>query len=253
MASHEPTPDLPAIPWKTCTKCGETKPETAFYSNGSGRLRSACKTCKRRASAAFRAVHPEACAATAKRHYAKNRDNILLYARLYRAANRAKVHADNAAWRAAHHEEILASARAYHAAHAEERRAYQATYREKNPDKVLVHHHRRKARKRCLPDTFTAEQFAFLRQYWHYSCAVCGNEEGFLWTLALDHWIPLGSPDCPGTIVTNMILLCDGQGGCNNKKHDKAPLPWLQQTFGPRKAAAILRKIDTYFVLVGGS
>jgi len=30
MAGQEPTTDLPDIPLKTCTRCGETKPETAF-------------------------------------------------------------------------------------------------------------------------------------------------------------------------------------------------------------------------------
>jgi hypothetical protein len=47
-----------------------------------------------------------------------------------------------------------------------------------------------------------------------------------------------------------MVPLCNGSGGCNNAKHDRDPSAWLTERFGPRKAQAILKKIDAYFEVV---
>src|SRR5262245_54364387 len=88
-------------------------------------------------------------------------------------------------------------------------------WKKANPEKLRVQDANRRARKRSTPDTWTADQQAFMESYWHNACAVCGNPKGLFWTLAHDHWIPLNSPTCPGTIATNMIPLCHGTGGCN--------------------------------------
>jgi hypothetical protein len=116
--------------------------------------------------------------------------------------------------------------------------------------KRRIYEARRKARKRGLPDTFTLKQRAFMHAYWHYACAICGNQDGFFWTIADDHWIPLGNSHCPGTIVTNMLPLCHGKGACNSTKHDADPSVWLLRRFGPRKAAVIEKKIAAYFDIV---
>lgn len=87
-------------------------------------------------------------------------------------------------------------------------------------------------------------------QYWHHACAVCGNQDGFFWTLADDHWIPITSPHCPGTVATNMIPLCDGQGGCNTLKRNKDARAWLATRYTPAQAKRILKSIETYFTVV---
>ena len=108
----------------------------------------------------------------------------------------------------------------------------------------------RRTRKHALPFFFSLNEEAFCRSYFHYACAVCGNEEGFQWTIAMDHWIPLKATDCPGTLAANMIPLCHGRGGCNNSKKNKDPEPWLIKRFGPSKARHILKKIHSYFATV---
>jgi len=115
-------------------------------------------------------------------------------------------------------------------------------------DQNMVNIHRRRTRKYAKPHTFTVDDAQFARTYWQQRCAVCGTEEGFWWKLQMDHWIPLSHPDCPGTVPTNMVPLCGGLTGCNQSKSRRMPEPWLKQKFGPRKAAAILRRIEAFFL-----
>jgi uncharacterized protein YlaI len=132
--------------------------------------------------------------------------------------------------------------------------AAEKRYAVKNPDKIKAKRRRgallRNARKRGLPSAFSLAEEAFCRAYFDYACAACGNEEGFQWTISLDHWIPLSSPECPGTVASNIIPLCNGVGGCNTRKQGKDPETWLLARFGPRKARQILAKINAYFAVV---
>jgi hypothetical protein len=98
-----------------------------------------------------------------------------------------------------------------------------------------------------LPQTLTALHIDFMFQYWDFSCCVCGNQEGFSWRLALDHWIPIDSDACPGTTPTNIVPLCQGVGGCNNSKGAMVPGLWLSKKLGNVKAKKKLKEIETYF------
>ncbi|MCC7449817.1 MAG: hypothetical protein IT324_20525 [Anaerolineae bacterium] len=102
-------------------------------------------------------------------------------------------------------------------------------------------------RKRSLPDTFTKADWQRALEYWDYRCAVCNRPRGLWHTLTADHWIPLNSPDCPGTVSTNLIPLCHGQDGCNNSKSGTNPDVWLDKKFGKRKAAEKRAEIEAYF------
>ncbi len=114
---------------------------------------------------------------------------------------------------------------------------------------------RRQARKRELPDTFTDEHLSFMLGYWKFACAICGREDGLLWTLSMDHWVPLASVECPGTVITNILPMCfskkrvrnAGIRCCNSSKQDQDPIVWLTQKLGPRRAKAKLREIEVYF------
>jgi hypothetical protein len=106
---------------------------------------------------------------------------------------------------------------------------------------------RRLARKKGFPDTFTKEQMQFMFEYWLTACAICQQQPGLLWTLSIDHWIPLASPVCPGTIASNLLPACHGTTGCNNSKGEKNPILWLTQKLGPRRAKKKLGEIETYF------
>ncbi len=103
------------------------------------------------------------------------------------------------------------------------------------------------ARKHSLPNTFTADDWQRALEYWEHKCAVCGRPRGLWHTLAKDHWLPLTSPDCPGTVATNILPLCHGEGGCNNSKSKKDPESWLIERLGKRRAARKRGEIQAYF------
>jgi len=123
-----------------------------------------------------------------------------------------------------------------------------------------LHAHERRVRVRELPHFFTLEDLDFLLQYWDFSCAICGEEEGsFFYHIALDHWVAVVDPCCPGTVPWNILPLCHGKKNsrglkphapCNTSKGARDPVVWLTQQLGGRRAKAQLRQIDAYFTLV---
>lgn len=102
-------------------------------------------------------------------------------------------------------------------------------------------------RKRELPNVFTAQDWQQALEYWDYKCAVCERPRGLWHTLAQDHWIPLTSPDCPGTDPTNILPLCHGTNGCNNSKGKQMPDLWLEKKLGRRRAVQKMVEIEQYF------
>lgn len=220
MASDDSTQ-----PAKTCTKCGEEKPIEAFRAiKGKGRRpearRAECKACAAQYDSAYHEAHPHVRQQLWHAYYGAKHEEMLLRVKTYYYKNQGDRTASHRAWTKAH------------------------------PEKANVHTRKRKAAKLRLPSTFTDAERTFCRAYFNYACAVCGKEEGFQWIIGLDHWIPLKSPVCPGTVALNMIPLCHGKDGCNNKKGRKDPRQWLIEQFGTRKAAKILKKIEAYFAIV---
>lgn len=67
----------------------------------------------------------------------------------------------------------------------------------------------------------------------------------------MDHWIPLSSPECPGTVPCNIIPLCHSKAGgslcCNNVKGNRDPTVWLEEEFGLKKAKRVIKRINDYF------
>lgn len=116
-----------------------------------------------------------------------------------------------------------------------------------DPLKNCLYAERRKARQLGLPDTLTIQQWNHALVYFNHSCAVCGRFIGLWHTIAMDHWMPLSDNNCPGTIAKNIVPLCHGLDGCNNKKRNRNPVEWLTDTYGKRKANKILRRIEQYF------
>jgi hypothetical protein len=109
---------------------------------------------------------------------------------------------------------------------------------------------RRRARKRNLPDHFTRQDWQRCLEYFNHCCAICGRQLKDLFgthTAAADHWVPLTSPDCPGTVPTNIVPMCHGIGGCNPSKAANNAEQWLIKRFGKRKAKKKLAEIEAYF------
>lgn len=105
----------------------------------------------------------------------------------------------------------------------------------------------RRTQQRQLPHRYTELDWYRTLAYFDNCCAVCGRPAGLWHTLAQDHWIPITSPECPGTIPTNIVPLCQGVGGCNNSKNNRPAREWLRDVFGERKAKTIMRRINQYF------
>lgn len=236
--------------------------EDNFRPAGSGQLRRKCRMCERelraqkpltleqkeqlrehRSTPEYKAMqrqwdaefnqrHPD----YHKRRYAENKDEI-------KNRRREKYAAD------------LEKSRSQERCKYERRRQRalaQNTGIRRNENKLvkLIHKQKRRSIKRGLPTKFTALDWQRAIEYFNGCCAVCGRPLRDLFgshTESMDHWIPLSSPNCPGTIPENIVPLCHGLGGCNNSKRDKAASVWLTERFGKRGAREVLKRIETYF------
>lgn len=152
-------------------------------------------------------------------------------------------------------------AREYEASHKEARKEKNKRWRAANPEKVKqfqardaeankLRHQKRRARQKSLPDTFTAQEWRFALEYFNHSCAVCGRQLRDLFgthTAAMDHWIPLSDPQCPGTMATNIVPLCHGQQSCNTQKYRQKPEVFLIARLGKKAALKKQAEIERYF------
>lgn len=135
------------------------------------------------------------------------------------------------------------------------RRAAVSKFYRNNPKKRRVRREVEIARKRSQPHTMKGEDWQYALNYFGGCCAVCGKPPDFWTTIAMDHWIPVSSPDCPGTVASNIIPLCHaikgGEGGCNNEKGNKDALIWLIEKHGQSKGKGIANKIKSYIDHIG--
>lgn len=250
-------------PLKQCSKCNKWLPDTKeFFYAANGKLRNECKTCQKARIKAWKEANPEKAKAYKDAYHDENRDKINKGHRERRAANPEKAKA----YRKANAEKLSAYGKAryrknvakrkierreWYKANAEkikeQSREYSKKYIRENGDKLKAKTQRRRARKASLPATFTHDQWKRCLGYFSGCCAVCGKPAGLFHTLAMDHWIPISSPNCPGTVATNIVPLCHGKDGCNQSKNKRDALEWLTERFGKRKATSIAKKIQKYF------
>jgi hypothetical protein len=265
-----PNPDS-ANHLKRCSECGENKSATTefFYSNkdASDGLSNPCKICRQ----------------DRQRRYAQ-RPEVQERIRVYRAtveqqpdvkerrrqgdreySNRPDVRAKrlqrykSEEYRAQHREykrrpEYKAQERKYNARpdvakrRSERLAIYWSTeaFRQKNKLKRQI----RRTREENLPVAYSPDDWQRALDFFGGCCAVCGRQPGLWNVIAADHWIPINSDSCPGTVPWNIVPLCHdkrgGSGGCNNSKRDKPAGEWLVEKYGKRKGAAILRRIEVY-------
>lgn len=212
------------IPQKRCTKCREEKPATNEYYNVDKKRKDGlypqCKVCRQKIRVDKRALNPEKIAEYHRNYFQQNRAYLVEYHQNYNK--------ENATYLSEH----------------------KRKYRQENKHLSRNSSHRRRARERCLPQEFTVKDWQNCLEYWHGCCAVCGRQFNNLFgthTAAADHWIPVNHPDCPGTIPANIVPLCHGRGGCNNRKQNRNAEQWLKEMFGKTKAASILKRIQAYF------
>ena len=232
---------------KRCSRCKQEWPATAEYfhrkKTSTDGLDSGCKKCA---------------AAQSRQYYAANREKVVESNREYRRANRERIAEHKRAnrgqiaerkrkYREANREKIAETDRQYREANREQIAETDRQYRIANPERGRAASARRRARKRGLSNTFTGEQWIQCLEYHNYCCPVCGSQLRDLFGNVephADHWIPLASDECPGTIAENMICLCNN---CNQSKWATMPDVWLEREYGTRKVKQISARIAAYF------
>jgi hypothetical protein len=263
----KPKPPVPEG-FKRCTKCNEILPATLEFFKKESRRKSGlagrCKKCAALYSKEYYHAHiEEGRAYRIQRHYA-NRDKELERLRLRYQANKAEHRAKAKQWYEANRDYVremekqrylanrevyIEKSRQWRRQNHEKYRAYNQQWFENNPEKAAAIRKsidiRRRARKRSLPNTFTPKEWSACLEYWENQCAICGanGSQG----LDADHWIPLTHPDCPGTVVNNILCLCEH---CNSTKHARDPLKWLIEKLGEVSAMQKFEEIHTYFEYV---
>lgn len=212
-------------PAKICTKCGLQLPATVeYFHKHRGGLRPDCKVCKAASMREYRRDHPEQVSARERQRYLRHLEKRREKDRRYHAEHRSVRRQRHAEWRSLHLEERRIAIRAWQQSH---------------PEQVRILTSRHRATKRGLPNSFTAVDWQACLGHFARSCAACGSSAA----LQADHWIPLSSPRCPGTVVSNMIPLCRK---CNISKRDRDGQEWLKQKLGVVAASAMLQRIEAY-------
>lgn len=225
---------------KTCSKCGLSLPATLehFHRNKDGKdgLRSACKACTAKYDREVKPVYRQT-----------NREKIAQRHHEYHTNNRERLNQRRRERREKNHEEEKQSQREYYKKNHEKAKKAQREWHKANPEYRRISESRRRARKHSLPDTFTSQEWQACLEYFHYTCPVCGSQLRDLFGNVephADHWIPLASEHCTGTVAANMICLCSD---CNLSKNDKLPEQWLAEKYSARKVEIILARVHRYF------
>lgn len=235
--------------YRRCKDCKQEFPATTdyFYAGSGNWLNSYCKSCTKARSGNWYRANTERANDSAREWQARNREKRREIGRNWWRNNPEKRRAYYLRTYARH----LERGREWYQRNIDRARELSRLrsreWRARDPNAYRAVVQRRLARKRALPDAFTHVDWQTALTHFGGSCAVCDRPPGLWHTLAMDHWIPLTDPNCPGTVPTNIVPLCHGTDGCNNSKHSREPKDWLISKFGPAKAARILARIEAYF------
>lgn len=193
---------------KTCTKCGETKPETefSFKRKGHPTRYPRCKAC---VNARSRLYHTTTKARILARKKATREANL----ETYRARERAMAHQRRAqrllyikVWLAANPDKERAARMKRYAAYPEKFRAIGARYR---------------ARKNGAPrNDLTAAQWRAIKAHYGHRCVYCGRTMA---RLTMDHIVPLSQGGAH--TLQNVVPACQS---CNSRKNDGPVLKPVQ-------------------------
>lgn len=218
------------MPSKRCTKCGQEFPATTeFFSRDSYRsdgLTSHCKACRRANTQKWRDENPDKVEAYNKDYYWSHREQELGRNQHFHQINK---------------KQVSTRKRRDYERKADYFREFSKQYRKDHPVSVALQAERRQKRLRDLPYTLTDEEWKEVISYWKKCCVYCGGETE---SLTIEHYIPANNPNCPGTILTNVLPACFS---CNASKKDVDISEWLETKFGDLQATIILEKITTYF------
>lgn len=195
---------------KICTKCGEELPATTEYfaksKDGKFGLKASCKKC----NSVYRKIH-----------YEENKDDIREkqneYLKLYYSNNKDKI----LEYKHKHYEDnkdkILIHHKQYQAKNKIKISIYKRTYKKENREYFRMHNNKRKALKKKLPNTLSAEQWEMIKNDFNNKCAYCGQAL----PLAQEHFIPLSKGG--EFTINNIIPACVS---CNSSKWNNDFFEW---------------------------
>lgn len=234
---------------KRCTLCGNEYPATTEYftrdkGNKDG-LRPQCKVCYRLKQKEWRHADPDRYVDYARDQYLKDPEKIKRRVKVYQQTPRAKE--SQRKYRERNKPALKIRDREYYRENRGRIMRRVTEWQQGNPEKRQAIRQRYAARRATLPANFTDADWQTAVDYFGGCCAACGRPPGLFHTLAADHWVPLASPDCPGTFPSNIIPLCHGEAGCNNAKQDRDAQEWLVSRFGKRQAQKISENVQGYF------
>lgn len=179
---------------KTCTKCGETKPESEFHKDSTKRdkLASSCKACMRVANAKRYAASPEKKKEYSAKWYAANTDKHKEYGKSWREKNPDKCKAMTQKWFS------------------------------ENPEARRIYVRNRRAINRATGKLSTGIAAKLLKLQRGKCACGCGQPLGD--DYHLDHIMPLA---LGGTNTDDNIQLLRSK--CNLQKHAKHPVSFMQE------------------------
>lgn len=204
--------------YKTCSRCKQSFPATNEFfpkqSSKSDGLAYHCKSCDRLRCRNYDTVHRDKRRGYTRQNASNEKDRHAKYYKI----NRERILNRNREWA------------------------------KNNPDnlraRAIIHVAKRKARKRGLPDLFTRTQWKIALDYFNNCCVYCDKPQG-LWTwICADHYIPLDSAECPGTVAHNMLPACNE---CNSSKCNRNAFEWMVSKFGKKNAILKTSQIQDYF------
>ena len=213
---------------KICYVCKQTKPLSDFYrykNYGKMIVSSYCRPCSIRRVALRRENNPGIRKVEHKKwyvkyrerersRYAQNKDKILAKQRQYYIANRKARLVAVKAYILGHKEKYAEYQRGYGRTEAK-RESRRKSYR-RHREKYYAAVEQRRARKRQIPGSYSAEQWIALKERYGNRCLCCGKHEPEV-VLTVDHVVPITHPESSGEIG-NIQPLCKA---CNVRKGTK--------------------------------
>jgi hypothetical protein len=175
--------------YKTCPKCGQTKPHSEWGRNRSKKdgLSSECKLCHAKSSAEWRKANPEEQKRRSREQHYKNRD---------------KANAGRKQRYRANQDRERANRKIYYEATAEKQRESSRLWRKNNPEKLRMQNRRIRAQRASVPsEPYTTQD---VLDKWGTKCHLCNEEidlsaprathtPGWEMGLQLEHVIPISS------------------------------------------------------------
>lgn len=214
---------LASVATKVCTKCGETKPLSAYWALAASKDGRAwyCKQCSSSASANWRKANKETLKISKAEHHAAKKDHYNAKSKEWYRANLEYARGKLKEYRDAHVEELRAYSVEWRKNNLEKSRSGVAEYQAKHPEMRKASRQNRRAKIKQADGVITKSVVLKLLKLQRGKCAVCKCEASG--NYHIDHIYPLSKGG--SNVIENLQLLCPA---CNLSKSAKHPIDFMQ-------------------------